>query len=267
MNASSSEESLASYHSCETIHMDDTNAHAPADEPSNTTAPTASPAHYTPKTQIHTPQDVTPRHRIAIVTRCYYIHNSQWTQSTWGLLDGTRRETINYTFKDYPHNSYKIIINNYNYSTIRAKDQKTFNQGLRCLEEFLIKNCIQEVYAHKTIINELLEYLPLSVASLFTFRPTGNLTQGVYISEHCLQSRNHNSINCSLCIYETIRSDLLQTLNYWTTYTILHTLYYTIYHRHPIHIVPYMCTPLRTHLTLPTAIPYATYSQTLRYLH
>lgn len=146
---------------------------------------------------------------IAIITRCYFIQTSQWTQSTWGLLDGTKRETINYSFKDYPHNSYKIIINNYNYSTIRAKDQRSFVYGLCRLEDFLLKNNIKEVFAHKTIINELLNHLPTSLLNQVIFRPTCNLSQGVYISQYCQQSRNHNSINCSLCIYETIRSDIL----------------------------------------------------------
>lgn len=151
--------------------------------------------------------------QIAILTRCFYIHNYQWTQSTWGLLNGTHRRTLNYSFKDYPHNSYKIIINNYNYSTIKAKDQKSFQQGLHLFEEFLLRHDIKVLYAHKTIINELLAYLPGSLHAKIIFRPTCNLSHGVYISSYCMNSRNHNSINCSLCIYEIIRLDILTHRN------------------------------------------------------
>lgn len=159
------------------------------------------------------PLPVITNKNVAIIARCFYNFSSQWTQSTWGLLDGTARQTINYTFKDYPHNSYKIIINNYNYSSIQAKDQKTFIHGIHLLEEFLVNNDVKVVYAHKTIITELLDNLSPIILHSIIFKSTLNLSQGVFISKHCIKSRNHNSINCSLCIYETIRAELNNSLN------------------------------------------------------
>lgn len=160
--------------------------------------------------------DVSDNHidsRTCIVTRCYYLRDYQWTQTTWGMLDGTDIETINYSFKDYPHNSYKIIINNYNYASIRACDQKSFNDGIDLLEDYIRRNKINIVYAHRSVVCELKQYLSAEILEQVEFRTTVVLSDGVSINSDCVRSKNHNSINCSLCIYHMIRKELVRSIN------------------------------------------------------
>lgn len=153
--------------------------------------------------QLVSPMDLLDPDKTLYVSRCYYYEPPNWTLVTFGN-GGDKYETRHCLFGSYTiHSCYKRLIHNHNYVTLSIKDQMPKDAIKKDIMQFVKGR--KYIVAHSILLDELYAYLKIHYEHVndLVFVETPDIGY-IYISHKCVEKANHNSITCSVCVYDSI---------------------------------------------------------------